>query len=159
MKNGTRACREAGALLSLAVVLATTAWVARTPRLPLRADGAVYRLDLQFPAITVAGALKLYREGDHLFVDTRDVDADATARVPGAFSVRQDSFADDLRAVRDFLGPADCIVLYGDNLLAASAVASRLKERGYTDLTLMRGDLAAWRSAGGPVAHAEDIDD
>lgn len=153
MTGVARTLRQAGGLALLGLLLAAAAWAGRTPRLPLRADVSAYRLDLPFPIVTAAEALALYEAGEHLFVDTRDVDPDSAPRIPGSFPVRQDSFADDLLAVHDFLAPGDRVLLYGDGeLLSVAAVASRMQERGYEDLTLMRDGLAAWRAAGGPLA-------
>ena len=46
--------REAGLLLLITLVLATLAWALRPPRLPLRADIALYELDLGFPVVDAA---------------------------------------------------------------------------------------------------------
>lgn len=160
MRGRGRTLREAGGLLVLSLLLAAGVWAARTPRLPLRADVALYRLDLPFPAVDAAQALALYEAGNHLFVDTRDVDPSVTPRIPGSFAVRQATFADDLLEAHDFLTPVDPVLLYGDgDLLAVSAVASRLQQRGYADLTLLRDGLAAWRAAGGPLTGGEGRDE
>ncbi|MHB8077945.1 MAG: rhodanese-like domain-containing protein [Candidatus Krumholzibacteriia bacterium] len=145
--------REAQLLLGLAVLLTAAAWAVRTPRLPLRADARTYRLDLDFPVLAPAAALALYRAGEHLFIDLREGDPAVTPHIPGAFFVRDRTFADDLLAAHDFLGPQEKVVLCGDgNLLAAAAMAARLRDRGYGDISLLEGDLAAWRRAGGPVS-------
>jgi rhodanese-related sulfurtransferase len=151
------ALREALLLLAVSLLLAIGGWLARTPRLPLRADMQTYRLELGFPVVAPAAALALYRAGDHLFLDTREVDPARAARIPGSLAVRAASFADDLLAVHEFLGPRDKVVLCGDgNLLVSAAIGARLRERGYTDISLLQGDLATWRRAGGPVTGGED---
>lgn len=148
--------REAVLLLGLAVALAAAAWAVRVPRLPLRADARTYRLDLDFPVLDPPAALALYRAGEHLFIDVRDVDPAATPHIPGTFPVREATFADDLLAAHDFLGPREKVILCGDgNLPAAASLAARLRDRGYTDISLLAGDLAAWRRAGGPVSGGE----
>ena len=148
--------REALLLLTLAALLAAGAWLVRVPRLALRVDPRTYSLDLGFPVLRPAAALALYRAGEHLFIDLRDIDPERAPRIPGAFAVRESSFADDLLAAHDFLGPQEQVILYGDgNLPAAAAMAARLRDRGYNDISLLEGDLAAWRRAGGPVTGGE----
>lgn len=143
--------RESLLLLLAAALLTAAGWALRPERLPLRADPTYYELELAAPLVAVAEAMALYDAGDHLFLDTRP-GAPATT-VPGAFLVREDSFDDDLLRSFDFLTPADPLVLFGDgDLAAASNVAGRLKDRGWTDLRIMSGGLAAWAAAGGPVS-------
>lgn len=152
------AWRESAALLACATALAAAVWLVREPRLPLRADEAVYAQELGYPLIDPAEAVARYRANLALIVDTRAAGPDAAAgqaRVPGALVIREATFDDDLLALHDFLTPEDQLVLHGDgNLQVLAAVAARLARRGYTDLVLMRGDLAAWRAAGGPLREA-----
>jgi 3-mercaptopyruvate sulfurtransferase SseA len=156
------AVEQAGWLLAAAIACAGVAWAARTPRLPLRADPAIYAIDLQFPVLPPERALALYQANGALFVDARPADrpaggALAAQHVPGALTIRAATFDDDLLAVHDFIAPSDALVLYGDgNLLELSAIASRLKARGFEDVRLMAGDLAAWKRAGGPVSGGDD---
>ncbi len=146
--------REAWRLLLLAVTAAAVAWLIHSPRLPLRADPAVYELELPAPLITPAQAVALYEEGRAVFVDTRPRTADGR-RIPGAFPLRQESFDTDFRELFEFTTPTDTLVLYGDgDLTALAAPAARLQERGYTGLLLLRGGLDAWRRAGGEIATA-----
>jgi rhodanese-related sulfurtransferase len=146
--------RETALLLGLALALAVLSWAVRTPRLPLRADLAAYELDLGFPVVDVAEAVALYRENACVPVDTRS--GEPARSIPGSFVLRQETFDDDLREVFDFLSPADPLLVYGDgNLLVASAVAVRLKERGFTDIRLLKGSLETWERAGGDI-HAGD---
>lgn len=150
------AWREALLLLGITVVLTTASWVVRTPRLPLKADLSLYELDLNAELLTAAQAVPLYEAGQHVFVDTRD-DALAREAIPGAFVLRQDTFDADLREVFDFLAPEDPLILYGDgNLLLVEPVVERLRERGFTDLSVLRGDLTAWRDAGGDLSPAPE---
>jgi rhodanese-related sulfurtransferase len=159
------AWRESAALLACATALAAAVWLVRQPRLPLRADEAVYAQELGYPLIDPAAAVALYRDNLALIVDTRAAGGDVAAggaaaaggaRVPGALVIREATFDDDLLALHDFLTPEDKLVLHGDgNLQVLAAVAARLARRGYTNLVLMRGDLAAWRAAGGPLREAD----
>jgi rhodanese-related sulfurtransferase len=147
--------REAGLLLAAAVLLTVVSWAVRPDRLPLAADPSFYELDLAAPLVTPEEARALYDAGDHLFIDVRP--GHPAAAVPGAMTVREDSFDDDLLAVFDFMTPEDPLVLYGDGALsAASNVAGRLQDRGWTDVVIMSGGLEAWQAAGGPVSTREE---
>jgi rhodanese-related sulfurtransferase len=146
--------RETVTLLLVALVLAGLSWALRPPRLPLRADTALYDLDLDFPVATPAEAVAMYDGNTHLLVDTRAVARDGL-RIPGAFHIRQDSFEDDLLEVFDFMAPEDSLLLFGDgNLILISAIASRLEERGYLNITIMTGGLDQWTASGGETAEA-----
>jgi rhodanese-related sulfurtransferase len=146
---------EAGAVLLVAVAAAALLWIVRPDRLSLRADPQYYVSDLAAPLVTVAEARELYEAGSHAFVDTRP--GAAAGGIPGAFRVREDSFADDLYEQRDFLFPEDPLILYGDgNIQQVSAIAARLQERGFADVQILRGGLSAWRAAGGPVIAGGD---
>lgn len=153
---GTRTAtlRQAGLLLGLAVLLAAGAWALQGgDRLPLAASAAAYRQDLAAPVITIEQALELYRAGEHVFIDTRAGEFDATPHVPGSFPLRLETLGDDLRQAGSFIYPGDPLVLYGSgNLLHVSAVAARLKESGYGNLSIMAGGVPAWSRAGGPLS-------
>jgi rhodanese-related sulfurtransferase len=145
--------RESGILLLAALLAATAAWALRTPRWPLRAQPVFYQQEWSAPLITADAALQLFHQGRHHFVDTRELELPQAAHIPGAFSIRPTSFADDLLAASDFIFPEDAIVLYGTGDLApVSSVAARFQERGYADVVIMVGGLTAWRTAGGPVS-------
>lgn len=146
--------REVVGLVLLACACAVVAWAVRSPRLPLRADLAAYALDLGAPLLSPAAAVALYDSGRCLVVDTR-TRGRGEAYVPGAFLIRLASFDDDLAASRDFISRDDSLLLYGEgNLLETAAVTARLRQRGFGNLLVLNGDLAAWQRAGGPVATA-----
>jgi rhodanese-related sulfurtransferase len=150
------AARQALFLLLLAVALAAARWAAWPPRLPLAADPTAYELDLSAPLVEVAAARDHFDAGAHLFIDTREYGPDAGDSVPGAFTLRPDSFDDDLLALLDIVTPEMPMILYGDgNLALANNVAARLKQRGYGNLALLQGGLDAWRAGGGPVSPRE----
>jgi rhodanese-related sulfurtransferase len=146
-------------MLLLAAVAATAlSWALRGDRLPLPGDTTVYELELAAPLVQPDEALRLYDEGDVLFADTRAGTVGQSV-IPGAFPLRQDSFDDDLLAVFDFVEAETPLLLYGDGSLGVtSSVAARLVERGYTDVRILAGGVAAWRNAGGEVrdGRAED---
>jgi len=150
-----RALREALWLLAAAAILTAASWALRNDGLPLRADPTFYNLELEAPLITPGEALAFYNEGLHLFIDTRPGNGLDQATIPGAFPVRQSSFDDDLLDLFDFIAPTDPLILFGDgNLLPISAIAARLKDRGYPEVSILDGGLDAWRKAGGPVKDA-----
>ena len=145
--------REAATLLVVSLALAALSWALHPPRLPLRADPTRYELDLGFPVTSAVKAVAMYEDNSHIFVDTRPAGPQAR-RIPGAFPISQKRFEEDLREVYDFLLQEDPLLLFGgSNLLMTSAVASRLQERGFGDITLMSGDLDLWIGAGGMVAN------
>jgi len=151
--------REAGILLLITLLLATLTWVLRPPRLPQPADLAVYEMDLGFPVMDPVEAMAGYDDNTLIFVDTRSPDPLAP-RIPGAFSISQARFEEDLLEAYDFLMPEDPLLLFGDgNLLLISAVASRLQEKGFTDITLMSEGVEGWREAGGDLAETEEAGD
>lgn len=142
--------REIPLMLGLAVLLAAGTWLIRTPRLPLHADLSLYELDLAAPVVSPVDAVAAYRGNTHIFVDTRP-EPDGR-RIPGAMVLRPDTFDEDFREVFDFLLPEDALILFGDgNLLLTSNVAQKLAARGFTDLSLLQGDLDAWEAAGGEL--------
>jgi rhodanese-related sulfurtransferase len=151
-----RALRQALLLLAISLAIAVGSWAVRGDRLPLRADPQVYALDLSVPLVSVDEARRYYDTGSHYFVDTRAGDPAARPVIPGSFTIREDSLATDLAAVMDFLYPEDPLILYGeDTPLPVDAVAARLSNRGYENLVILQGGLAAWREAGGPVTGEE----
>ncbi len=148
--------REAAVLLALAAVATAASWALRPDRLPLRADATYYEQELAAPLVDPTRARELFDAGDHLFVDVRPDSPPTT--IPGAFLIREATFDDDLDRNFDFLTPADPLVVFGDGALnAASNVAGRLRDRGWTDVVIMSGGLAAWQAAGGPVSDRPEV--
>jgi rhodanese-related sulfurtransferase len=143
-------------LLGISIVLGLLPWAVRGDRLPLLADATTYALDLPAPLVSVEQARRYYAEGSHYFLDTRPQEHAGSGAVPGSFVIREASFDADLEAAMDFLYPEDALILYGeDNPLPVGAVAARLQSRGYANLLILQGGLAAWRQAGGPLDDAE----
>ncbi|MBK8166814.1 MAG: rhodanese-like domain-containing protein [bacterium] len=151
------AARQALLLLLLGVALAAVRWAAWPPRLPLAADPTVYELELSATLVEVDQARRHFDEGLHLFIDTREHGTGSPETIPGALSLRPDTFDDDLLALLDIITPEDRLVLYGDgNLAVANNIAARLVQRGYQNVALLKGGLAAWRASGGPVSPRPD---
>jgi hypothetical protein len=146
--------REAGLLLLTALVITGASWFLRSDGLPLVADSVEYELELAAPLIGIEEALNQFDEGEFLFVDTRARQGGAFDTIPGAFFVREASFDDDLLEYFDFMTTTDHIILFGDgDLTPASNIAGRMKERGYENLSILKGGLEAWSRAGGEISH------
>jgi rhodanese-related sulfurtransferase len=149
------AVREALLIGGASAVIAAVVWLARPDRLPLRAQAEIYELELAAPVVPAAEAVAFFEAGDHLFIDARE--NTAGGEIPGAFRVRSSTFDADLAEVHDFLYPEDKLVLYdGGVMQAADAVAVRFQERGYANVTILQGGVAAWRVAGGPLAGGDE---
>lgn len=147
------AVRQAVALLLLSVVAAAALWLVRDDRLGLRADAAVYELEISVPVVDPQEALAIYDEGMRVFIDTRSDEEAGSGVIPGSFPIRAASFDDDLWEAGDFVYPEDPVLLYGGgNLGSVSLVADLLLERGFQDVLILRGGLAAWRDAGGEIS-------
>lgn len=154
------ACRQAGRLLLLSLLIAGALWATRADRLPLLADPDVYALDLPVPLISLREARDRYEAGSALFVDTRRGEAGRRPTIPGSFVIRESSFADDLDAVMDFVYPEDDLILYGEATpLPVAAVAARFLARGYRNLWILQGGLAAWTKAAAPLRSKEPDDE
>ena len=150
------AFREAALLLALSCVILAVSWALRSDPLPLVADARTYELELAAPLVGPEAAIQLFDEGVHLFIDTRGVEPGSVATIAGALPIRAESFDDDLFDLFDFLMPEDPLVLFGDgDLLSVSTIASRLTDKGYTDLLILDGGVEAWRKAGGEVREAD----
>jgi len=146
--------KEAGLLLLVAVLATGVSWFLRSDGLSLTADPTGYELELDAPLIQIDQALALYDEGEYLFVDARSFVEVEFQTIPGAFFIREDTFDDDLLGYFDFMGPDDHFILFGDgNLLPISNIAARMKERGYENVFILKGGLAAWSAAGGEISH------
>lgn len=146
------ALRQAGALLLVSIVAASTLWALRGDRLELSADPAVYELEISVPLVEPDEALAIYDEGLRVFIDTRD-DDDTGEIIPGSFHIRAASFEDDLWEAGEFVYPEDPVLLYGSGDLASvSLVADLLLARGFEDVLILRGGLSAWRAAGGEIS-------
>jgi|GEM_PF-1699938 len=156
MRCVTSPLGEAVVLLLLAVMVTAGIWLARPAQLAWQADPTVYELELTAPLVEVSEALLLFEEGDHLFIDTRTLPTGTHEIIPGAFVIRQDTFDDDLRSYFDYLFPEDPLVLYGSgDLNGVANIAARLQTRGYENILIMRGGLAAWIAGGGETSETE----
>lgn len=140
-------------LLAASLLLGCLLWAVRPDRLPLKADLALYDLELAAPVVQIPAAINLFEQGDHLFIDTRMELQAGQAVIPGAFFLRAASFDDDLSALFEYLGPEDPLIIYGDgDLTTDSFIVTKLQERGYLDLQILAGGFPAWVSGGGETS-------
>ena len=141
------------------VAVAVVTWIVRPDRLSLSADADFYALDLPAPLVSLDEARAVYDAGTHYFIDTRP-DADLDDAIPGAFIVRAATFGDDLAAAMDFIYPEDPLILYGaDHPVPVGDVAALFQRRGYGNVRILQGGLAAWRDAGHPTSGWEGGDE
>ena len=91
--------------------------------------------------IDVAAAKERLDKGDALFVDVRDPQSFASAHIPGAMHLNDDT-------VEEFVANGDrakTVIAYcyhGNSSLGAAAF---LMEQGFTDVHSMAGGFEAWR--------------
>lgn len=145
--------REAGWLLLVSLAATAISWSLRGDGLALRADPIAYELELPAPLVDIKTAQVLYEEGEYLFVDTRVRGAGDFDTIPGAFFIRDLSFDDDLLEYFDFMTTQDSFILFGDgDLFSVANIATRMQDRGYQNLLILKGGLAAWQESGGEIS-------
>jgi Rhodanese-like domain len=155
-----RALTEASTLLLVALVVTGLSWVFHPNPVSWRADPLAYELELSAPLVSVAEALLLFEEGDHLFIDTRRDAAEAENTISSAFILRADTFDDDLMRLMDQVFPEDPLILFGDGQLAGvSHIGAKLKDRGYENLLILREGVNSWQASGGDVSPPGVIDE
>jgi len=148
-----RPLMEAVGLLLVAVFFGGLSWVIRTDSLAWWADPTTYEMELSAPLVDLSEALRLFDEGDYLFVDTRPEAATADVTISGAFIIREKTFDDDLLILMDDLYPEDPMVLFGNGELSGvSNITNRLQIRGYENILILRAGLHGWQKAGGDVS-------
>jgi hypothetical protein len=151
---------EAAGLLAVTLLLVGISWALRPDSLPLKADPTTYEMELSAPLVEVDEALRLFDEGDYLFIDTRRDAAEAAETISGAFIIREKTFDDDLLALMDDLFPEDPLILFGNGELSGvSNITSRLQSRGYENILILRVGVKDWIKAGGMVSPPLLLDD
>lgn len=158
MKNQVDFCLrrplvEAVVLVFVALIVTGLSWVLRSDSLPWQANATAYEMELSAPLIEISEALRLFDEGDYLFIDTRRNAAEVESTISSSFMIRESSFDDDLLALMDVLYPEDPMVLFGNGELSGvSNITNRLQELGYENILILRAGVNDWREAGGPVS-------
>jgi len=151
---------EAVGLLLVTLIATSSSWLIRTDGLSWQADPTTYEMELSAPLVDVAEALRLFEEGDYLFIDTRQNAAEAEATISGAFIIRENSFDDDLLILMDDIYPEDPMVLFGNGELSGvSNITNRLQNRGYENLLILRMGIRGWQKAGGMVSPPMILDE
>lgn len=90
--------------------------------------------------VTVTEAKALYDAGSHLFVDIRDPDSYAEARIAGAVRLGDENIREFLRDTpRE--KPLVIYCYHGNSSLATTQV---LLEKGFTDVASMAGGFEEW---------------
>lgn len=144
---------QAAGLVLMALIVTGVSWAVRTDALPWKADPTTYEMELSAPLVEISEALRLFEEGDYLFIDARQDAAEAEVTISGAFIIREASFDDDLLALMDDLYPEDPMILFGNGELSAvSNITNRLQDRGYENILILRVGVKGWEKAGGMVS-------
>ncbi len=144
---------QALGLIVVAVIITGISWVMRPSTLPWNADPTTYEMELSAPLVEIDEALRLFDEGDYLFIDTRRQAAEAESTISGAFILREATFDDDLVALMDEIYPEDPIILFGNGELSGvSNITNRLLDRGYENILILRVGVQGWKKAGGMVS-------
>ncbi len=144
---------EAAGLLLLTIFAVGFSWVLRSDSLSWQAGPTTYEMELSTPLVEVAEAMRLFDEGDYLFIDTRRDAALAETTISGAFIIREQTFDNDLLALMDQIFPEDPMILFGNGELSGvSNITHRLQGRGYENLLILRVGLKGWQLAGGQVS-------
>ncbi len=95
------------------------------------------------PRIQITEARTLFREGQALFVDTRDPRSIAEASIPGHVPLND-------ATVEQFLKEQDRgqkIVVYCYHGNGSKMVTAWLQEQGFTDVASLDGGFEAWRES------------
>ena len=148
-----RTLREAGYLLLLTLALGLAANALRPDGLPLF---KVFQQDPgapPYPAISPLKAAELLRQGQALFVDSRDAKYFALAHVPGARNITPEQAK---AGAGDDLPKDKLIVIYCDSLACGRShgVAIVLKEKGF-DVAVMQDGIEGWIMTRGPLEVAQ----
>ena len=109
--------------------------------LPLAAAGAGGEISNQQAQAQRAAGQSL------VFLDVRTPEEFASGHVPGAVNIPVKQLPDRLAE----LGKGDRLVVYCERGPRAMAAVDTLSQAGYTGVSHMTGDMAAWRAAGLPI--------
>jgi rhodanese-related sulfurtransferase len=98
---------------------------------------------------SVASALDSFRRREHIvFLDVRDPNETALARIPGAMVISRGNLESKVEAVL----PRDAMVIvYCSNGNRSAFAAETLELMGYRNVTSLREGFRGWVDAGGDV--------
>ncbi|GGI89316.1 rhodanese-like domain-containing protein [Legionella impletisoli] len=97
--------------------------------------------------LTPAGAVHLMNHQDATVIDTRDAEAFKSGHIINATRANSEDF-DKERFKKLKQKP---IILVCARGLQSSALATKLREKGYEQVTVLSGGMAAWEAANLPV--------
>jgi rhodanese-related sulfurtransferase len=108
--------------------------------------------------VDTQGAMGLVNDPEVLVIDTRDEPDFRKQHIPGAvslpyheFNQRYPHFAESVSKARPLL-----LYCYGTGCGLAARVGKRLITRGYTDVTILRGGIEAWKAGNLPLETPEE---
>ena len=145
------------------LVLAVAANAMHPMRLPLLVakgqPGIPRWVASRFHQVDAQQAERLAESPEVLVVDTRDTRDFREGRIPGAVSLpyhefgeRYPQFAASVPGDRPLL-----LYCYGSGCGLAARVAKRLITEGYTDVTILRQGMEAWKAADLPLETPEGV--
>jgi CRP-like cAMP-binding protein/rhodanese-related sulfurtransferase len=104
-------------------------------------------------AITPTAASQKYNKGEVLFIDARPSSFYDQEHIKGALSLPSDLFDIAYLMELEQINRSQEIVVYGRTIssLYDEQVADKLRLRGHTNVSILAGDLSAWRKKGYPT--------
>jgi 3-mercaptopyruvate sulfurtransferase SseA len=104
-------------------------------------------------AITPTDASQKYNKGEVLFVDARPSNFYDQEHIKGALSLPSDLFDIAYLMGLERIDRSQEIVVYGRTIssLYNEQVADKLRLRGHTNVSILAGDLSAWKKKGYPI--------
>ena len=104
-------------------------------------------------AITPTAASQKYNQGEVLIIDARPSSFYNQEHIKGALSLPSDLFDIAYLMALDQINRSQEIVVYGRTIssLYGEQVADKLRLRGHTNVSILAGDLSAWKKKGYPT--------
>jgi rhodanese-related sulfurtransferase len=104
-------------------------------------------------AITPTDANQKYKKGEILFLDARPSSFYDQEHIKGALSLPSDLFDIAYLMELERIDRSQEIVVYGQTIssLYDEQVADKLRLRGHTNVSILAGDLSAWKKKGYPT--------
>jgi rhodanese-related sulfurtransferase len=143
------------------LVLAIAANAGHTMQLPLLTTGQPGIPDWvrsRFRQADAQAALRLVQNPRVLVVDTRDAQDFRQEHIHGAISLPYHGFSEHYRQFTSSVPKERPLLLYcyGSDCGLASRVGKRLITEGYTEVTILRNGIVAWKAANLPLEASEE---
>jgi rhodanese-related sulfurtransferase len=139
-------------IISVIVVVVGLVFNALRPEgIPLIADAGTFRIQTDAEFMKVDDAIRLFEDGDVVFVDARDARVFSQGHVEGALNIPPtQSGVDELSWFSDV---ESSIVCYAseESQRQAGVVADKIIEMGARQVFILYGGFEAWKEAGQPV--------